>query len=78
MAVPVTLNREALEHLLKLPEDTALLQHMYQAQRSLIAKDAAEKSVYWRNPWWDSRRDDFSDFHSTHRPIASASGGAGE
>lgn len=43
MAVPVTLNREALEHLLKLPEDTALLQHMYQAQRSLIAKDAAEK-----------------------------------
>ena len=43
MAVAVELNREALEHLLKLPGDTALLQHMYQAQRSLIAKDAAEK-----------------------------------
>ena len=39
----MTLNREALEHLLKLPEDTALLQHMYQAQHSLIAKNAAEK-----------------------------------
>ena len=43
MAVAVELNREALEHLLKLPGDTALLQHMYQTQRSLIAKDAAEK-----------------------------------
>lgn len=43
MAVAAVLNREAVEQLLRLPEDEAALAHMHQAQRSLIAKDSAEK-----------------------------------